>query len=211
MEFDKLSNMQLDVLREIGNIGAGNAATSMALLINKKVDMQIPAVNIVTFDEMMDIIGGPEATIVAMLFRIHGEAPGTVYFILTIEKAETLLNEIIQDPNIRLLENNDTNELAISALTEVGNIMTGSYLSALSDFLNLNMQPSIPYLSIDMAGAVLIPGLLEVSQTSDYAIVIDTEINDSQKDSGIHGHFFLLPDVESLPKIFNALGIQDHE
>lgn len=211
MEFDRLSKIQLDVLREVGNIGAGNAVTSMAQLINKKVNMKIPAVNVVTFDQMMEIVGGPEAIIVAMYFRIHGEAPGTVYFVLTIEKAETLINEMVQDPSVQLFENGETNDLAISVLAEVSNIMTGSYLSALSDFLNINMQSSVPNLSIDMAGAVLIPGLIEVSQVSDYAIVIDTEITDEQVDSGVDGHFFLLPDVESLPKIFTALGIENHE
>lgn len=211
MTYGSLSKIQVDVLREIGNIGAGNAATSMAEMIDKKVNMKIPSVNIVTFDEMMDIIGGPEALIVALYFRIHGETPGTVYFTLTIEKAESLLREITKDPNIQLFKDGEANSLAISALSEVGNIMTGSYLSALSDFLNINMQSSIPYLSIDMAGAVLTPGLIEVSQVSDYAIVIDTQINDSHHDNGVQGHFFLLPDMESLPKIFNALGINNYE
>lgn len=205
-----LSNTQMDVLKEIGNIGAGNATTSMSELIDKKVDMKTPSVNIVTFDEMMEIIGGPENVIVAIYFKINGEAPGTVYFIQTIEKAEALVRQIVKDDELNLLNDEPSSPLAISALMEVGNIMIGSYLSALSDFLKLNMQPSVPHLSVDMAGAVLTAGIVEVSEVSDYAIVINTEFNDT-KDEGIYGHFFLLPEPEALPKIFKSLGIKENE
>lgn len=211
MDVNNLSSLQLDVLREIGNIGAGNAATSMSTLIDKRVDMSVPSVNVVTFDEMMDIVGGPEQLIVAMFFRIHGEAPGTVYFILTIEEAQELVNGIAPNEELRISMDEPPSELAISALKEIGNIMTGSYLSALSDFTQINMQSSIPYLSIDMAGAVLTAGLVELSQVSDYAIVINTEISDNISSDGLSGNFFLLPDLETIPKLFSALGINGHD
>ncbi|WP_163971242.1 chemotaxis protein CheC [Oceanobacillus halotolerans] len=207
MDFKQLSNEQLDVLREIGNIGAGNAATSMSAIINRKIEMEMPSVNIVAFDDLMDLIGGPDQPIVAIFIRIQGEAPGTVYFLLSIKEAEYLVREITNDPSFTLLDDQEPSKIAISALHEIGNILAGSYLSALSDFTNIMMQPSIPHLSIDMAGAVLTVGLLELSQVTDYAIVIDTTINDKDT-SGIHGHFFLLPDPESFDKIFSALGIQ---
>lgn len=210
MNIKKLSSIQLDVLREIGNIGAGNAATSMSELINRRVDMQVPSVNIVTINEIIDIVGGPEELVVVLLFKINGEAPGSVYFILNIEEAESLVNEVINDPEFKLLTDRQPNELSISVLKEIGNIMTGSYLSALSDFVNINMHSSIPYLSIDMAGAILPSGLIELSQVSDYAIVIDTEIGGEAGKNGLKGHFFLLPEFESIPKFFSALGINDY-
>ncbi|HLQ73850.1 MAG TPA: chemotaxis protein CheC [Bacillota bacterium] len=212
MSFEDLSKTQLDVLREIGNIGAGNAATSMAQLINRQVNMNVPSVNVVTFDQMMDILGGPDATVVALFFRFHGDAPGTVYFILTIEKAQLLIKKMTSNDSIDLFdENGDVHAFALSTLKEAGNIMTGSYLSALADFLQLDLQSSIPHISIDMAAAVLTPALVEVSQVSDYAIVINTEINEMKLDTGIHGHFFLIPDVDSFSKIFNKLGIEGNE
>ncbi|MFD1037964.1 chemotaxis protein CheC [Virgibacillus byunsanensis] len=211
MKFYHLSIKHIDVLREIGNIGAGNAATSMSKLLNKKIDMQIPSVNIVAFDEVMDLVGGPDNPIVAIYIRIKGQAPGSVFFILSIEEAEHLVREITTDTNVKLLSEEQPSEIAISALHEAGNILAGSYLSALSDFTEINMQPSVPHLSVDMAGAVLTVGLLELSHVSDYAIIIDTKINDNEETNGIHGHFFLLPDPESIPKIFTALGIDDHE
>jgi len=211
MRMNSLSSMQLDVLREIGNIGAGNAATSMSELMNKKINMQIPSVNIVSFDEMMNLIGGPDNVIVAICFRVQGEAPGTVYLILTVEEAEYLVRQMMPETKLEISSGEQPNELAISVLQEIGNILTGSYLSALSDFTNINMKPSVPYLNVDMAGAILTIGLLELSQVSDHAIVIDTKINDGDTRDGVTGHLFLLPDLESLPKLFAALGVDDHE
>lgn len=209
-DFTNLTNVQKDVLREIGNIGAGNAATSMAKLLNKKIDMQVPSVKVVSFDEVMELIGGPDELIAAVFFRIQGEAPGTVYFILSIEEAEFLVNEIVPGNKENLL-GESANEFAISALQEAGNILTGSYLSALSDFTSINMQPSVPYLSIDMAGAILTVGLLELSQVSDYAIIIDTKINEQEDQKGVQGNFLLIPDPASLTKLFHALGITEYD
>ncbi|MEK3908343.1 chemotaxis protein CheC [Oceanobacillus sp. FSL W7-1309] len=211
MEFVQLTTMQKDVLREIGNIGAGNAASSLSILLNKKIEMKVPSVRIAGFDEIMELTGGSENTIVCLLFRIQGEAPGTVYLIFTIEEAEYFVRELTNDPGFNLLQSEQENEIALSALQEIGNIVTGSYLTALSDFTNINMQPSVPYLGIDMAGAVLTVGLLELSQVSDYAIVINTEISHDGTNQGIQGNFFLLPDPESFAKIFDALGINDYE
>ncbi|MBP1968079.1 chemotaxis protein CheC [Virgibacillus natechei] len=205
-----LTSIQRDVLKEIGNIGAGNAATSMSKLINKKVEMQIPAVDVVSYDEMMELIGGPDELIVAILFRIQGETPGTVYFILTTKEAGTLVSQLTDEVEFDFASDGPANELAISVLQEMGNILTGSYLAALSDFTNINMQPSVPYLSVDMAGAILTAGLLELSQVTDSVTIIDTKINSNLGD-GIHGNLLLLPDPESFPKIFNALGIDKHE
>lgn len=210
MDVNNLSHIHIDALREIGNIGAGNAASSMASLINQRVHMDVPSVNIVTFDEMMDMVGGSEELIVAMFFKIYGDVPGSVYFMLSIEEAEQLISHIVLDVPLNL-RSQQPNDLALSALKEVGNIITGSYISALSDFINVNMQTSVPYLSVDMAGAILTVGLIELSQVTDYAIVINTKINEDQVNNGVHGHFFLLPDPESFPKIFSALGINNHE
>ncbi|WP_233879108.1 chemotaxis protein CheC [Virgibacillus halodenitrificans] len=211
MNISQLTSVQKDVLREIGNIGAGNAATSMSKLLDKKIDMQVPSVNIVSYDEMMDLIGGPEELIVAVFFRIQGEAPGSVYLILSIEEAELLINQITGDQMISLISEEGPDELAVSVIQEAGNILTGSYLSALSDFTSINMQPSVPLLSMDMAGAILTAGLLEISQVTDFAIVIDTKISNTDSKRGIQGNFFLLPDPESFPKIFLALGVTDNE
>ncbi|MFS0672458.1 chemotaxis protein CheC [Ornithinibacillus sp. 179-J 7C1 HS] len=212
MNYEQLSLIQLDALKEIGNIGAGNAATSMSKLIHKKVDMEVPSIDIVAFDEVMEMVGGADKLIVGILFQILGEAPGMVYLLFSIEEAETLIKEMTNNDEISLSIDGEQSELAISALQEAGNILTGSYLSALSDFTNINMQPSIPHLSVDMAGAILTVGLLQVSEVYDFAIIINTKMNDAgEKQKGINGQLLLLPSPESFNKIFQALGIQGYE
>lgn len=206
----RLSSLEKDVLKEIGNIGAGNATTSMSQLTNKKILMDVPEVRVIPFDEVMQIVGGPDQLVVGLYFKIFGEAPGSVYFILSVEEAESIIFDVTGGLKVDLLNTrNDDTVLGLSALQEVGNIITGSYLSALADFTNLNMQSSIPYLTIDMVGAILSVGLIELSQISDYAIVIDTDLEDISNKSGISSKFFFLPDIDTVPKIFSALGIDE--
>ncbi len=206
MSYTDLTSIHVDVLREIGNIGAGHAATSMSQLLNKKIDMVLPSVNIVTFDEMIEIIGSPEEVVAAVLFRIYGDAPSTVIFILTVQEAENIVRSMINDNDFTLTADS-SNQIAMSALEEVGNIVTGSYIAALSDFTGLHLQPSVPHLGIDMAASILTYGLIELSQVSDHAIVIDSIVDSNEKENTMKGNLFLLPNPDSLNVIFKALGI----
>ncbi|MBU5594981.1 chemotaxis protein CheC [Amphibacillus sp. MSJ-3] len=206
---DSLSDDQLDALKEVGNIGSGNAATSLSMLLGCKIDMKIPAIRIVDYNEMMDLVGGAETIIVSVFLRIEGDTPGNMFFVLTPEEASHFVKQMTDRPNFSVLET-PCDEMAFSALQEAGNILAGSYLSALSDFIELSIQPSVPILTIDMAGAILAEGLMELSQVSDYAIIIETIIDyHGENKQQIKGHFFLLPDPDSFSKIFNKLGVAD--
>lgn len=211
MDYSKLTSMQRDVLREIGNIGAGNATTSMATLINQKVQMEVPSVDLVTVNELMDNIGGPEEIIVAILFKIEGDVTGTVYFILTIKEAQFIVEQMTKGSDVEFWSEGMLSEWAASILKETGNILTGSYLSALADFTSLHMKPTVPFLSVDMAAATLVTGLLEVSQMSDYALIIDTQFSGMAMEKSASGHFLLIPDPSSVPTLFQALGLQSNE
>lgn len=205
---EKLSRIHLDILKEIGNIGSGNAATALSSLLNKKIDMNVPSVRVISFNEMMELAGGPENVIACVFIRIKGDAPGSMYFILSLEQSECFIHQITGDSNFSI--KSSSSYIAISALQESGNIMASSYLSALSNFTNLNLLPTVPSLSIEMAGAVISAGLLELSKVGDYAIVIDTELMEVEQEymNSINGHFFLLLDPESFETIFSALGIE---
>jgi chemotaxis protein CheC len=209
---DRIQPYHLDILKEVGNIGAGHAATALSKLLNKTIDMKVPAVRVVSFDEITDLVGGSDNIVAAIFLRIEGDAPGNMFFMLPVNEATLLIQYLIGDPSFDL-NSPPIPELGLSALQEVGNILAGSYLSALSDLTKLNLQPSVPALSVDMAIAILSYGLLELSQVGDYAIVIDTEIiekvdAESQKTKG---HFFLLPDPGSYDIIFKALGVSIDE
>lgn len=206
MDFTKINHIHLDILREIGNIGAGHAATALSTMLNKAVDMKVPSVKVISFEEITEMVGGSENIVASVFLRIVGDAPGCMFFMLPIAQAEKLLGDLLGGEVVQLTEGVHS-EMTISALQEVGNILSGSYLTSFSDFTGLNLQPSVPATSIDMAGAILSFGLLEISAVSDFAIVIDTAFTDIKKLDEVKGHFFLLPDPESFAKIFNALGV----
>jgi chemotaxis protein CheC len=205
-----ISDIHLDILKEVGNIGAGHAATALSTLLNKKIDMKVPRVRVVSFDEVMELAGGADNVVASVFLRIEGDAPGSMFFILPLPQAEKYIGQLIKKQSFSFSEEQDNNELALSALQELGNILSGSYLSSLSDFTKLSLYPSVPALSIDMVGAVISFGLLELSQVSDYAIVIDTALDeeDAQMPDSVNGHFFLLPDPDSFHIIFSALGVR---
>ena len=204
-----ISDVHLDILKEVGNIGAGHAATALSTLLNKKIDMKVPRVRVVSFDEVMDLAGGADNVVASVFLRIEGEAPGSMFFILPLPQAEKYIGQLTNNHSFSFSDGQE-NELALSALQELGNILSGSYLSSLSDFTKLSLYPSVPALSIDMVGAVVSFGLLELSQVSDYAIVIDTALDeeDAQMPDSVNGHFFLLPDPDSFHIIFSALGVR---
>ncbi|WP_371915998.1 chemotaxis protein CheC [Paenibacillus sp. P3E] len=192
----------MDVLKEVGNIGAGNAATALSQLLGKPIDMAVPKVQLLNFDEITDKVGGAEELVYAVFLRVEGEAPGNLFFILTPEAAINLLSRIA---GIELMEGDELGEMELSALNEIGNILAGSYLSSLADFTSLSMYPTVPALAMDMAGAILSYGLLQFGQMGDDALLIDTTFLEGQNE--IEGQFFLIPDPESFPKIFKSLGV----
>ncbi len=201
-DFRPFADLQLDVLREVGNIGAGHAATALAKLLDKPVDMMVPKVRVVPFEEIAESVGGVEQVVVAIFLRIDGETPGNMFFILTQESAKRLLRKIV---GIEVENDEFYSEMELSALNEIGNILAGSYLSSLADFTNLNMQPTVPSLAIDMAGAILTYGLLQYGEMGDHALLIDTAFLEGKDE--VEGHFFLIPDPESFDRIFVALGV----
>lgn len=209
---NRFTSVHLDFLKEIGNIGAGNAATALSKLLNKKIDMNIPNVKIVSFDEMVNMAGGAENVVASVFLRIKGEAPGSMLFVLPLWQANHFIKQMIGEVDFSFDEP-PYNEMALSALQELGNILCGSYLTALSDFTKLSLYPSVPALGIDMVGAIIGFGLIEHSQVSDYAIVIDASLNEDDfvNSEAIRGHFFLLPDPSSFQILFDALGVYGNE
>jgi len=204
----KITSLHLDVLKEIGNIGAAHAATALSNLLGKKIDMRVPKVEMVSFNDMMELAGGSENVVVGIYLRIEGDAEGSMFFILPIEQANRFIRRLIFDDSFDF-KKRPVSELGLSAMQEMGNILSGSYLSALSDFTNLKIYPTVPGLSVDMFGAIISIGLIELSHVSDNVIVINTSIFEEgvEDHETVRGHFFLLPDPDSFDAIFKALGV----
>ncbi|MDR1665061.1 MAG: chemotaxis protein CheC [Clostridiales bacterium] len=197
------NDMHFDILKEIGNIGSGNAVTSLAKMLNRKVDMFVPNVNLVEFKDVADFIGGPESTIVGILVSISGDITGIMMFLMKMESAHALV-EIVMNG----METSEVwfNEIELSALQEIGNIMVSSYFTSLAGLTSKSFIPSIPYLSIDMANAILSVPAIEFGKVSDRALFIETSFAVDQVNVG--GYFVLVPDMPSFKTILSALGVE---
>lgn len=202
MNFDNIDNIQMDILREIGNIGAGNATTALSQLINKKIDMGIPKVNISEFSELSEVLGGPENPIVGILLAVEGDINGMMMFALEQASAHNLIN-ILMGRALDTFE--DFSEMDLSALKEIGNIITGAYLSSLSSLTNLKIATSVPYMAIDMAGAILSVPAIEFGKIGDKALLIQTDFGEG--DHSVFGYFILIPDLKSYGTILTSLGV----
>ena len=198
-----LTPVQLDALREIGNIGAGNSATALSQVLNKKIDMNVPKVSLVPIEDVPDLVGGAEAIIVAVFLRVYGKAPGNILFLMPRENALLMVDDLMGRPRGTTKE---FDEMDMSALKEVGNILTGSYLNAFFHFTKISMLPSIPALAVDMAGAILNIVLVQLGQMGDHAMVIETKF--LAEDDSVNGHFFLVPDPGSLGTLVKAVGVE---
>ncbi len=200
--FKKLEGFKMDVLKEVGNIGAGNAATALSQLLDKPIDMAVPKVQILPFEEIAEKVGGQEQIVLAIFFRVEGDAPGNLFFILTPEAGKGLLHRLA---GLEVADDEQFSEMEQSALSEIGNILAGSYLSSLADFTGLAMTPTVPGLAYDMAGAILNYGLIQFGGMGDDALLIDTTFLEGKNE--VEGQFFLIPDPESFEKIFISLGV----
>lgn len=207
MILDQIEDFHLDLLKEVANIGAGHAATALSQLLNKKIHMNVPSVNIVPFNEIGDVVGGEDTVVAGIFLRIQGDAPGNIFFMIPVAEASSLIQRLTGNSSIDLLDD-EPDEFGVSALNEIGNILAGSYLSALADLTKLNLQPSPPALAVDMLMAILSHGLFEMSKAGNFAILINTEIMEKEdQEIKTTGHFFFLPDPDSFEKIFQSLGV----
>lgn len=201
INLERMDDMYYDILRELGNIGAGNATTALSVMMNRKLDMQVPKVELLDFDALAKIVGGEESIVAALYLFLEGDISGSMMFLLEDESAHTLVNGLMGRP---MDANEPYNEMDLSALQEIGNIIAGSYLSALSSLTNLTITSSIPYLSIDMAASVLSIPAIEFGMIGDKALLIQTEFGDDLK---INGYFLLIPELESYDVILKSLGL----
>jgi len=202
-DFNNLNNIHLDVLKEIGNIGAGNAATALAKLLNRKIDMDVPRVKIMDFRDVSETLGGAELPVVGILLEVSGDLTGNIMFILEQQAATLLVNMLMgREPDA---EHKEFTEIEISALKEIGNILAGSYLSSLSALTNLKIMPSVPDLAIDMAGAILSVPAIEFGKVGDTVLYIETEF--SEGNDKVVGHFFLIPDFDTYDVLLKSLGV----
>ncbi len=202
MHVNPLSGIKVDVLREIATIGSGNAVSSLAKMLNIKIRMYVPSVSFIEFKDLADTIGGPEQSVVGILVNLSGDINGIMMFVMTIESAKLMVTNLV---GRQVTTEFGFDEFQLSALTEIGNILTSSYLASLASFTKKFFKPSVPYISIDMANAILSVPAIEYGKVADRILLIESIFKTDGTD--VSGFFLLIPDMPSLSTIFTALGV----
>lgn len=202
MSLAHVSENYMDVLKEIGNIGAGNAMTALSQMLQCKVDMKVPQVKLLGFNEVGALMGGEEQVMVGIYLAVEGDITGSIMFLVEKNSAKHLVNKVMMGYGTS--EGDEFNEMEMSAMKEISNIITGAYLNSLSTLTNLKIYPSPPDLTMDMAGAILSVPAIEFGTLGDNLLLIQSQFYD---DVEIDGYFILIPDIESYGKILSSLGI----
>ena len=190
-------DIEFDVLTEIGNIGAGNATTALSQLINARIDMCVPKVDLLGFSELAEIVGGAETLVAGILLSLEGDVDGMMLFVLESSAAHLLVDQLMGCVSGE--NKGDFSEM------EIGNIIAGAYLSSISELTNMKITSSVPYLSVDMAGAILSVPAIEFGKLGDKALLIESKFKDLDVD--ISGYFILIPTLESYGQILTSLGL----
>ncbi|MCR5210518.1 MAG: chemotaxis protein CheC [Lachnospiraceae bacterium] len=201
LSIDDLSSQYFDVLKEIGNIGAGNATTALSTMLGGKVDMKVPKVRLMEFKDVGTTMGGEEQIVAGIYLVVNGDINGSIMFVQRKESAKAMIGKLMGMPSE---DPENFSEMELSALKEIGNIITGAYLNSLATLTNLTIYPSIPDVCIDMAGAILSVPAIEFGAVADKLLLIETDFTD---DEDMSGYFILVPDAESYEKILHALGV----
>ncbi|MCI8391135.1 MAG: chemotaxis protein CheC [Roseburia sp.] len=200
MTLEQVNAMYVDVLKELGNIGAGNATSAIANMLGTKIDMNVPSIRLMEVSDLGGALGAEDDTVVGIFLEVEKDIDGSMMFLLDIPSARYLVNSLM----LQSVDRDTFDEMELSALKEIGNIIAGSYLSALSSLTGLSIIPSVPYISVDMAAAILSVPAIQFGQYGDNALLIQTEIC---ADVLVNGYFILMPEQQSYQKILASLGI----
>ncbi|WP_346890152.1 chemotaxis protein CheC [Clostridium sp. UBA1056] len=193
------TELQIDALREIGNIGLGNAATAMSQILGKGIHISVPKVNFISLEDVFERID-EETVVYAVVARVLGEAPGNILFVFDTYTMMKITKRLVGKQ-----DGEDLNEIGYSALGEIGNIIFATYMSAIGQVTNLKLFPSVPAVTKDMLTAILSTTFIESGQFNDY--VLDIETGFSQENEDLRGDFYFIPSPGSLEKILESLGL----
>ena len=204
MRIEELSDTEFDVLKEVSNIGTGNAATAISKLLGGRVDIKVPDIRFLQFDELSEIIGGAENEVIGILVSLENDIDGMMMFVMDKPSASVIVNGILNRGDEEL--GAEMTEMEISVLTEFGNIIAGSYLSAISGLTGMVVSPSVPALSDDMAGAILSVPAIEFGKMSDRVLLIQSEF--CSEFGQAKGFFILVPTLRGFDNIFKKLWLK---
>lgn len=202
--YDQLTSLEIDTLREIGSIGTGNAATALSQMMNKPIRITLPEVRIMEYNEAIEWIGGPEEVTAGVLVKMSNDIGGIMLSVQKLELVNVVLNAMLGQ-SIDSYDN--LTELERSAMVEIGNIMISSFINAMSDLAGLNIKLTVPAFAVDMQGAILAVPMAEYGGMSNYLMSIGGNFVCDGKE--VPCHLILSPDLRSLDFLLRKLGVSD--
>lgn len=200
-KYSDMSESGRDVLMEIGNIGTGNAVTSLSSMLGRRIEIERPDVRIMEFNEVPAMLGGPEEVKLGVLLELSGDLSGMFMFLISEEFALVMLRELlgVAEVDVRNLD-----EMSFSAVSEIGNIMCCSYINALTKMIGLKVHVSVPDTCVDMTGAILSVPMIHFARLSDELLLIEDKYHFDDRE--VVSHVLFIPEMESLKRMFDALG-----
>lgn len=197
------SEIELDGLKEIVNIGGGNAATSISQMINSRVDMDVPEVEVMAYDELYQKIIADDVEMHAVLSKIVGDIDGALLFVIADESGQKIAKMMLSS------DDNPSNEIIASAVTELTNILFNSFLRAIGDMLQIQLIASLPISRYDFFGAIISSAYMAFDHYDEQILVIHNEF--TYNNENLDASLFLIPGEGVLDKIFKALGIWEEK
>lgn len=203
VDVSNITGIQLDALREVGNIGSGNAASALAQFLNRKIDMAVPSASIMELNEIPNLIGGPDKPVLGIFLKIMGEISGKFLLMIPEETSKKMLRALI--PDCSLDDMTKLGEMESSCMREIGNILAGAFLNALSVLTQTPMLNSLPSMNFDYAGAMIDNVIADMTAVSDKVLMIETSFIEEEEDLRIH--IFILPATNSLNLLLQKIGV----
>ncbi len=202
IDYDKMDDMQIDMLKEIANIGTGNAATSLATMLGKTVNITVPKISFLDYSTISDSLGGPEHVMAGLMLMLDKDVKGMMILLMQEDFAQMAIHTLLgQD----FTSFTDLDEMSMSAMCEIGNIVAASYVNAVSLCTGLTIDISPPEICIDMVGSILSVPAIHFAQISDKVIFIEGAfINDTNSEGS---NILLIPEAQSLDVILDKLGM----
>lgn len=200
--YSDLNALQLDVLKELGNIGAGNAATALSAMLDHAIGLNVPDIRLLSYQEVTEALGGPENMIVGIMLSLEGDLSGMMMFLLPRSFAHMTLNTLL---GVSFRDFSSIDDMGYSAMKEVANIMASSYVNAIAQLTGMRIQITVPDLCMDMAGAILSVPAIQFANVSDKIIFIADEFLCGEERA--ESHILMIPDMASLEKLMAKLGV----
>jgi chemotaxis protein CheC len=201
MDLRSLDAIQLDALREVGNIGAAHAATALSEMTNRLILISVPEVRIIPLEEVDRLIGEPDDVVAAVIMKVVGDVTGRMIQIFPGDTAVKLTSMLMNVPEPEFPAGFD--DVHRSTLKEIGNIVVGAHLNALSNFMGMLLIMSAPAVAVDMAGAIMTTSYLNFGDSKDYVFCVTTEM--MMDEEQLHAFFLLMPDDASLDVILREM------